>query len=200
VPTPRQRAIVGCTLTPNATSTTNSSAPTTPVPAPGALIETGARACPGSRAGEQIELVFFDGEEAFAQFTETDGLYGSRHYAADLRKTGRAAQFKFGILWDMIGEKDLTITLSPDSPKELARGILATAESLGLRNHFSFFDRSIWDDHVPLNQVKIPTINLIDFDFLYWHTADDTLDKLAPESLEKIGAITVKYLDEQLPR
>ena len=166
----------------------------------GALIELARVLALDPRLAEQIELVFFDGEEAFSQFTETDGLYGSRHYALDLRKSGRAPQFKFGILWDMIGEKDLTITLSPDSPKELARGILATAESLALRNHFSFFSSAIWDDHVPLNRVKIPTINLIDFDFLYWHTADDTLDKLAPESLQKIGAITLKYLHEQLPR
>ncbi|HEX8312621.1 MAG TPA: M28 family peptidase, partial [Chthoniobacteraceae bacterium] len=166
----------------------------------GALIELARVLAMDPQLAQQVELVFFDGEEAFAQFTETDGLYGSRYYAADLRKSGRAAKFKFGILWDMIGEKDLTITLSPDSPKELASGILATAESLGLRKHFSFFDRSIWDDHVPLNQVKIPTIDLIDFDFLYWHTADDTLDKLAPESLQKIGAITLKYLREQLGR
>jgi Zn-dependent M28 family amino/carboxypeptidase len=143
--------------------------------------------------------VFFDGEEAFTQFCETDGLYGSRYYAKQLRESGRAQQFQFGILWDMIGEKDLTITLSPDSPKELASGILASAEALGLRSHFSFFDRAIWDDHVPLNQIKIPTINLIDFDFLYWHTADDTLDKLSPESLQKIGAVTLHYLRQALP-
>jgi hypothetical protein len=165
----------------------------------GALIELARVLAMDGALPSQIELVFFDGEEAFTQFSETDGLYGSRYYAKQLRESGRARQFQFGILWDMVGEKDLTITLSPDSPKELASGILASAEALGLRSHFSFFDRAIWDDHVPLNQIKIPTINLIDFDFLYWHTADDTLDKLSPESLQKIGAVTLHYLRQALP-
>jgi Zn-dependent M28 family amino/carboxypeptidase len=138
--------------------------------------------------------VFFDGEEAVSQFTETDGLYGSRFYAKDLQKSKRNAQFKFGILWDMIGDKDLTITLSPDSPPELAKGILSAATTLNLRDYFSYFDRNIYDDHVPLIEVGIPTIDLIDFDYIYWHTADDTLDKLSPLSLQKVGAVTLHYL------
>lgn len=166
----------------------------------GALLELARVLALDPVLASKVELVFFDGEEAVSQFTETDGLYGSRHYARVLRETGRAAQFQFGILWDMIGEKDLTITLPPDSPQPLTREILASAEALGLRQHFTYFDRSIWDDHVPLNQVKIPTIDLIDFDFLYWHTADDTLERLSPESLRKVGAITLHYLRTALAR
>ena len=89
----------------------------------------------------RIELVFFDGEEALQQFTETDGLYGSRHYAQTLRDSGRAQQFKFAVLWDMIGDRDLTITLPPDSPPDLAQGIFASAEMLGARKYFGFFSR-----------------------------------------------------------
>jgi Zn-dependent M28 family amino/carboxypeptidase len=165
----------------------------------GALIELARVLALDSSLPQQVELVFFDGEEAFVDFSETDGLYGSRYYARDLRESGRAKQFQFGILWDMIGEKDLTITLSPDSPKDLAQGIFSSAEALGLRSHFSFHDRPIWDDHVPLNRIRIPTINLIDFDYLYWHTADDKLDQLSPESLQKIGAVTLHYLRQALP-
>lgn len=164
----------------------------------GALIEL-ARVLALDRAlASRIELVFFDGEEALTQFTETDGLYGSRFYASKLRETGRAAQFKFGILWDMIGDKDLTITLPPDSPPELAKGIFEAADALGHRSHFSYLNRAIIDDHVPLNRIKIPTINLIDFDYLYWHTQDDTLDKLSPESLQKVGAVTLYHLRKAL--
>src|SRR5207245_1867866 len=97
------------------------------------------------------------------------------------------AQFKFGILWDMIGPKDLKVTLSPDSPPELARGILDSATALGIRDNFSYLDRDIYDDHVPLNVAHIPSLDIIDFDYIYWHTADDTLDKLSPESLQKVG-------------
>ena len=98
----------------------------------------------------------------------------------------------------MIGDSDLTITLSPDSPLELAKSILASADALGLRQHFSFYDRNIYDDHIPLNQARIPSIDLIDFDYPPWHTADDTLPRLSPESLQKIGAVTLHHLQRAL--
>ena len=165
----------------------------------GALIELARVLSLDPALAAKIELVFFDGEEAFVQYSETDGLYGSRHYAAKLREIGRAAQFKFGILLDMIGDRDLTITLSPDSPADLTRDILASAAALGLSQHFGKYDRPIYDDHVPLNVIaRIPTIDLIDFDYPAWHTADDTLDRLAPESLQKIGAVTLHHLRKAL--
>ena len=160
----------------------------------GALMELARVLALDPALAAQVELVFFDGEEALVQFTETDGLYGSRYYAKSLRESGRAPQFRFGILWDMIGDRDLTITLPPDSPAEVARNLLASADTLGLRQNFRFFERSVFDDHVPLNMAGIPTIDLIDFDYLYWHTADDTLDKLSPESLQKVGAVTRHHI------
>ena len=166
----------------------------------GALLELARVLALDPNLAAKIELVFFDGEEAFAQFTETDGLYGSRYYARMLRGQKRLTQFKFGILWDMIGDKDLTITLSPDSPQPLTQEILAAAEALGVRQHFSYYNRSIQDDHVPLNEVRIPTVDLIDFDYPPWHTADDKLDKLDPESLRKIGSVTLYYLHKALFR
>lgn len=153
----------------------------------------------------KTELVFFDGEEAMLGFTDpsvpeeqNDGLWGSRHYANDLEASGRAHQFKFGILWDMIGDADFKITLSPNSPPTLAKGIFDSAEALGLRGNFRYFDRDILDDHAHLKRVRIPAIDLIDFDIRYWHTADDTLDKLTPESLQKIGEVTLHYLKREL--
>ena len=164
----------------------------------GALVELARVLALDPALAAKVELVYFDGEEALVQFTETDGLYGSRFYARQLRESGRASQFQFGILWDMIGDSDLTITLSPDSPLELAKSILASADALGLRQHFSFYDRNIYDDHIPLNQAKIPSIDLIDFDYPPWHTADDTLPRLSPESLQKIGTVTLHHLQRAL--
>jgi glutaminyl-peptide cyclotransferase len=166
----------------------------------GALVELARVLALDPVLAAKIELVFFDGEEALVQFTETDGLYGSRYYARQLRETGRAAQFQFGILWDMIGDSDLTITLSPDSPVDLTKAILASADALGLREHFSFFERTILDDHYPLNHSKIPTIDLIDFNYPYWHTADDTLVRLSAASLQKVGAVTLHHLRGALNR
>lgn len=165
----------------------------------GALLELARVLSLDPVLASKVELVFFDGEEAVVQFTGTDGLYGSRHYAGKLRESNRAAQFRFGILWDMIGDKDLTITLSPDSPPDLTRDILAAADALGLRKYFGYHDRAIYDDHVPLNQVaRIKTINLIDFDYPAWHTADDKLDQLSPESLKVVAAVTLYHLYKAL--
>src|SRR6185369_3055599 len=111
----------------------------------GALVELARVLALDPAFAAQFELVFFDGEEAVVQFTDTDGLYGSCHYAHELRETSRSAQFKLGILWDMIGCSDLTITLPPDSPLPLAKGIFASADALGLRQHFSYFDRNVRD-------------------------------------------------------
>ena len=166
----------------------------------GALIELARVLALDPALAARVELVFFDGEEAVQQFTETDGLYGSRHYAQVLSESRRASQFSFGLLWDMIGDRDLTITLPSDSPAEIAKGILASAEMLGSRSHFSYFSRSMLDDHVPLNHIaRVPTLDLIDFDYLPWHTADDTLDKLSPESLQTVGAVSIYYLKRTLP-
>ena len=167
----------------------------------GALIELARTLARDPGLARKVELVFFDGEEAFVHFTDTDGLYGSRHYAAALRDSGRYKQFKFAVLWDMMGPKNLIITLPPDSPPALAKGVLTAADALKMRQHFTILQGSMYDDHVPLNRIaEIPSIDLIDFDYPPWHTADDTLDKLAPESLKVVGAVTLYYLRTQYPK
>jgi hypothetical protein len=171
----------------------------------GALLELARVLALDPAMAAKIELVFFDGEEAFVQYTDPDdpkpdGLFGSRHYARALTAEGRAAQFKFGILWDMIGDRDLTITLPPDSPPDLSRGILSAAEALGLRQNFGFFSRTILDDHEELRRAHVPAIDLIDFDYVYWHTAGDTLEHIAPESLQKVGSVTLYYLRQALAK
>src|SRR5215469_9935737 len=75
----------------------------------------------------KVQLVFFDGEEAYDHFSDTDGLYGSRYFARQLRGNG---QFHGGILFDMVGDRSLDVTLPADSPSELARDIFAAAEAL----------------------------------------------------------------------
>jgi Peptidase family M28 len=143
----------------------------------------------------KIELVFFDGEEAFVQFSEADGLYGSRYFAKQLQ-SGSAKQFRAGILFDMVGDRSLDITLPADSPPEMARDIFAAAEALKSRGYFTYLDRGMTDDHTPLNAIGIPTIDVIDFDFPWWHTADDTIDKISAQSLQIVGSVALYYLSE----
>jgi len=142
-----------------------------------------------------IELVFFDGEEAYENFSGTDGLHGSRYFARQLQ-SGGTKQFRAGILFDMVGDRSLGITLPADSPAALARDIFAAAEALKLRNYFSYLDRDLIDDHAPLNAIGIPTIDIIDFDYPWWHTADDTIDKISAQSLQIVGSVALYYLSE----
>ena len=157
----------------------------------GLLIEMARVLAMNPALAAKIELLFFDGEEAFENFTATDGLYGSRHFAEELRNSNKAKSVRGGILFDMIGDKSLDVTLPPDSPADLARNIFAAADALGQRAHFTYLDRGIGDDHTPLNQIGIPVIDLIDFDFPPWHTAEDTLDKISAESLEIVGRVAL---------
>jgi hypothetical protein len=143
----------------------------------------------------KIELVFFDGEEAYDHFSETDGLYGSRYFARQLQDS-RAKRFHGGILFDMIGDRSLGVTLPADSPPEMARDIFAAAEALKLRSYFTYLDREMIDDHSPLNAIGIPTIDVIDFDYPWWHTAGDTIDKISAQSLQIVGSVALYYLSE----
>jgi len=144
---------------------------------------------------QKVELAFFDGEEAYENFSQTDGLYGSRYFARQLENAG-AKQFHGGILFDMVGDRSLGITFPADTPAAIARDVFAAAEALKLRKYFSYLDRDLIDDHVPLNALGIPTIDIIDFDYPSWHTADDTMDKISAQSLQIVGSVALYYLAE----
>lgn len=144
----------------------------------------------------KIELVFLDGEEAVENFSQTDGIYGSRHFAKELANTGSAKSFRAGILFDMVGDRSLDITLPPNSPPAITTGIFAAAEALKFRNYFTYFDQDITDDHTPLNAIGVPVIDIIDFHYAPWHTAEDTMDKLSPQSLHIVGSTAAYYLSE----
>jgi len=165
----------------------------------GLLLELGRVLAQRPDLAAKIELVFFDGEEAYENFSGRDGLYGSRYFARQLGNGG-ANQFRAGILFDMVGQRSLKITLPTDSPAEMARDIFASAEALKLRSHFTYLDREMIDDHTPLNAIGIPTIDLIDFSFPWWHTAEDTIDKLSPQSLQIVGSVALYYLSEFAPK
>ena len=162
----------------------------------GVLIEMARVLALRPELAAKVQLVFFDGEEAFDNFTATDGLYGSRHFAKQVVAEGNAKQFRGGIVFDMVGDKSLTVTLPTDSPTEHARGIFAAAEALKVRKHFTYSAGEILDDHVPLNAIGIPTIDIIDFDYAPWHTPDDTMDKISAESLDIVGSVAARYLAE----
>ncbi len=151
--------------------------------------------------GPTIRFAFFDGEEALYSYTENDGLHGSKKMAKDLKESGDAAHCKAMILLDMIGDKDLTITISPDDSSSLTQHLFRIAKQQNKQDHFSFFLHGVMiDDHVPFKMIGIPSIDIIDFKYgpnnYYWHSNLDTIDKLSPDSLEIVGNIVLQLLCE----
>jgi glutaminyl-peptide cyclotransferase len=150
---------------------------------------------------ERLELVFFDGEEAFGEnITPRDGLYGSRYYANQWRT--RDDKPRFGILLDMIGHENLSIRLPADTPPLLRDTVLQAAEAEGVRQRFGMAPGPIIDDHVPLNNVGIPTVDIIG-DFTrraWWHTSADNLNIISAQSLEISMRVTLRTIDVLMRR
>ena len=143
-----------------------------------------------------LRFVFFDGEEALYQYTETDGLVGSRDYVEYLRSTGEKDRCRAMILLDMIGDKDLHIALAGNSTRGLAKVVLQAADELGCSSKFSIGDMAMLDDHYPFLQAGIPAVDLIDFEFgpenRYWHTGADTMDKISAESMKTAADVALR--------
>ena len=162
----------------------------------GLLLEMARVLAQEPKLAEKAQLVFFDGEEAFENFSSTDGIYGSRHFAKELVDANATKSFRGGLLFDMVGDRSLDVTLPPDSPPKITADIFSSAETLKVRDHFTYFDQDITDDHTPLNTAGIPVMDVIDFHYPPWHTADDTMDKLSADSLQIVGSVAVYYLSQ----
>ena len=146
-------------------------------------------------------LVFFDGEEAMRRYGPADGLHGSRHMARQLVASGRAADVKAVIVLDMIGDRDLHVTIPRNGASWLLADVFEAARAEGARERFALYPFEIGDDHDPFHRAGMPAVDLIDFHFGsgpgrndYWHTMEDRLDKIAPESLDVIGRVVLRVL------
>ncbi|MFZ4507097.1 MAG: M28 family peptidase [Fimbriimonas sp.] len=110
---------------------------------------------------------------------------------------------EYGILLDMIGDKDLRIPIEPNSyaaAPDLVRNLYRHADKIGLGTTFpATLGPTIEDDHIPLIQAGLPTIDLIDFDYAPWHTLGDTVDKCSPASLGKVGRLLASWLRQPTP-
>jgi glutaminyl-peptide cyclotransferase len=148
---------------------------------------------------DDIDLVWFDGEEAFGQWSETDSLYGSRHLAERWTSDGTLSRIKALINVDMIGGKDLHVMNEENSSLALRKLIWGTAERLGYGKYFDNAGGSTDDDHMPFVKMEVNAVDLIDFDTskkTYWHTPEDTLDKLSTHSFEVLGAVLTEVLKQ----
>ena len=161
----------------------------------GALLELG-RVLQHTPRTLTIELLFLDGEEAFVQWEGTDHTYGSRFYVDAARKSGTLDSLKALILLDMIGDKNLNIRREENSTRWLTDMIWSTAWRLGYREHFLAETTALEDDHLEFLKAGVPAVDIIDFDYPAWHTAEDTLENVSAKSLQIVGEVVVAALPE----
>jgi Zn-dependent M28 family amino/carboxypeptidase len=149
---------------------------------------------------DDVYLVWFDGEEAIAQWSDHDSLYGSRHLAERWDSDGTLARIKGSINVDMIGDRDLNILEDLNSSAALRELVWKTAEHLGFGQHFLRNNSAIEDDHMPFIRRGVSALDLIDLDYgpgnSYWHTDQDTMDKLSAESFRIVGRVLLEVLRE----
>jgi glutaminyl-peptide cyclotransferase len=146
-----------------------------------------------------IELLFFDGEEAVIEWKDEDHTYGSRYYVEAARKNGTLKDIRALVLVDMVGDRDLRIQREPGSTEWLTDVIWSTAKRIG-RKEFVDDLFAVEDDHVPFLRAGVPAVDLIDLDYPAWHTADDTLDQVVPESLQAVGDVLIAALPDLMER
>ncbi len=168
----------------------------------GLLLELASVLGRGPVAGPEIQLAFVDGEECTKHYGAIDGLHGSRHMAECLKEAGVVGDVKAVIVLDMVGDRDLNITVPRNSSRLLIASLFKAAEKAGKREFFSLYGRAIIDDHVPFAEAGMPVIDIIDFEYGsraglndYWHSTEDTMEKLSAASLETVGQVTIGFLN-----
>jgi glutaminyl-peptide cyclotransferase len=172
-----------------------------------------ARSLPRPLPGPTVHLALFDAEEARGDRPfEVDGTRGSRQYIRLARRAvrrGRPVQgtpalrsIRAMVLFDLVGDCDLQIPRESNSSTSLYGMFADAAESVdGDAAPFTGTTSPILDDHIPFRDAGVPAVDLIDFAFgpgpspgEWFHTPEDTLDKVCPESLDEVGEAAVRAI------
>ena len=161
-----------------------------------ALIELG-RVLKARQNEFTIELLFLDGEEAINwDWRDPDNTYGSRHYVQAAQKDGSLKTLKALILLDMIGDKDLRISRDSNSTPWLVDIVWDAAGRAGHRGTFVNALTVIEDDHIPFLRAGVPAVDIIDLENPTWHTAEDTIANVTPQSLQIVGDVVLAALPD----
>jgi len=174
--------------------------PTQPVPGANdgasgvAVLLELARVLNVEATGHRIQLAFFDAEDN-GRLDGWDWIAGSRYMADHLQENPSLM-----VLVDMIGDADQQIYWESNSDPALRERLWTIAAELGYGDHFvPQVKHTMLDDHVPFLQRGIPAVDIIDFDYPYWHTTEDTIDKISAASLERVGRTLQVWLERGAP-
>jgi Zn-dependent M28 family amino/carboxypeptidase len=146
-----------------------------------------------AKTNKQIWLVFFDAEDD-GNIPGYDWSLGSQYFVSEL--SGKPDSV---VILDMIGDRDLNIYMERNSSSDLNQEIWGVASELGYTQFIPTYKYDLIDDHIPFIQAGIRAVDVIDFDYPYWHTTNDTLDKISVDSLKVVGDTILKWL-EQYPK
>lgn len=150
-----------------------------------------------------VDFVLFDGEELV--YSEKGNYFlGSRYFAQQYARSREPPRYKYGVLLDMVGDAQLELYQEQHSmrwhdTRPLVADIWETARRLNVREFIARPRHWIRDDHLPLHDfAKIPTCNVIDFDYPYWHTERDLPEQCSALSLAKVGWVIHEWLKQTL--
>ncbi len=171
-----------------------------------ALLMELAGAMPGLAGPVGVDFVLFDAEEYV--FGPRDPYFlGSTHFARQYaagRKSGETAwSYRAGLVLDMVADSDLVVyqeskSVSWPDTRPVVDEVWDVAKRMGVRQFVARPGYEVEDDHVPLRNLgKIPTADIIDFDYPAWHTTHDTATACSGESLEAVGSVVLQWLREQ---
>lgn len=162
----------------------------------GVMLELGRLLCARKNA-LTMWIAFLDGEEAFnLEWHDPDNTYGSRELAARMALSGDLKRTKAVLLADMIGSRDLRIKRETNSTSWLTDLVWSTASRLGYGDTFVSTAIAVEDDHGPFLRRSAPAVDIIDMEIPYWHTPQDTLDKLSPGSLAIVGHVLIAVVPQ----
>jgi len=144
-----------------------------------------------------IDFVFFDAEELI--YSRSDKYFlGSTYFATQYRDAPPGYTYVCGVLVDMIGDRELLIFQEKNSlnyAPVVTRSVWEAAARAGVREFIARRKHEIRDDHLPLNEIaRIPTCDIIDFDYPHWHTRNDVPAACSGESIAKVGRVLLEWL------
>lgn len=167
------------------------------------LLELARVVAAGPQRPVTYRFLFLDGEEAVRdQWRDPDNRYGSKYHVQRIKKQGLDTRVKICVLLDMVGDKDLKLTLDQNSDQDLVELFERTAKQNDLGRYVWSARMPILDDHISFSEgLSIPVIDLIDFQYgpsraTWWHTDEDSLDKCSAASLGVSGKLVIAALPE----
>ena len=162
------------------------------------MLELARQLC-AKRGRYAVWIAFFDGEEAVRpQWEDPDNRYGSRQMAARFANSGDLKKIRAFLLADIVGGRSMRFKRESDSTKDLIDLIWSTAARLGYANIFLNEAESMSDDHDSFLKRGVPSVDVIAFDSAaaYWHTPQDTMDKISARSLAIVGHVFLESLKQ----